>query len=87
MPEICRFDGISIYVYWSDHNPPHFHAEYAEFRLEVDIRSISVTDGNMPHRQTRRILKWASEHQSELIDAWNAVTTGQTPNKIAPPSR
>ena len=85
MPEICRFDGICVYVYFSDHNPPHFHAEYAEFRLKVNIRNISVSDGYMPPRVTRRILSCAREHQSELMDAWDAVMGGRTPARIAPP--
>ncbi len=87
MPEICRFDGISVVIFWDDHNPPHFHADYAEYAIEIDIRTLDARQGRLPQRQRRRLLRWAREHQSELMDAWEAVSTGNTPIKIAPPSR
>ena len=82
MPEICRFDGIVVKMFYSDHNPPHFHAEYAEFIVEIDIRTLRVRHGLMPNRQQRRILRWARNHQSDLMDAWDLVRAGQTPQKI-----
>ncbi len=87
MPEICRFDGISVVIFWDDHNPPYFHADYAEYAIEIDIRTLDARHGRLPQRQRRRLLRWAHEHQSELMDAWEAVSTGNTPIKIAPPSR
>ena len=69
MPEICRFSGISVWMFWSDHNPPHFHAGYAEHAIEIEIRTLGIRKGSLPPRQRRRLLRWASEHQSELMDA------------------
>ena len=87
MPEICRFDGISVVIFWDDHNPPHFHAQYAEFTIEIEITTLGVRQGRLPPRQRRRLFRWAREHQSELMDAWEKVSAGETPEKIAPPSR
>ena len=39
MPEICRFLGITIYMLYNDHRPPHFHARYGEYRIRVGIDS------------------------------------------------
>ena len=45
MPELCRFDGFGVYIYPGDHDPPHFHARRADFRVKVDISTIAVTKG------------------------------------------
>ncbi len=45
MPELCRFDGIRVFIYPGDHDPPHFHARRADFRVKVDIHTIGVTKG------------------------------------------
>jgi len=42
MPEISRFLGIIITMYYSEHNPPHFHARYGGQSAEVAIHSLSV---------------------------------------------
>ena len=87
MPELCRFDGISVFVRWSDHNPAHFHARHGGREIEVIIRTVSVRRGRLPSREMRKVLRWARAHQSELMDAWEKVSAGETPDKIAPPSR
>ena len=87
MPELCRFDGLRITIRWFDHNPPHFHAEYGGSEVEVDIRTATVREGWLPARLRRRLLSWTREHQSELMDAWENVSAGETPEKIAPPAR
>ena len=48
MPELCRFDGIRVFIYPGDHDPPHFHARRADFGVKVDIHTIGVTKGRMP---------------------------------------
>ena len=86
MPEICRFDGLSITIRWFDHNPPPFHADYDGVEVEVDIATATLRAGRLPARLRRRLHRWTREHQSELMDAWEKVNAGQTPEKIAPPS-
>ncbi len=85
MPEVCRFDGIRVYIYPGDHDPPHFHARRADFRVKVDILTIAVTKGRMPSSVERRLLAWAGEHQAELMEAWRRVMAGQVPDRIASP--
>lgn len=52
MPEICRFLGIVIKMYFNDHNPPHFHAEYGDHSALIDIRTLSPFSGSLPPRVT-----------------------------------
>ncbi len=50
MPEICRFYGIIIAMFYDEHNPPHFHARYGDYKVSVDIRSLSILEGKLPTR-------------------------------------
>ena len=50
MPELSRFYGIVIRMYFNDHNPPHFHALYGEYQAQVDIQTFSVFGGHLPPR-------------------------------------
>lgn len=84
MPEICRFYGIIIKIYFNDHNPPHFHAEYQEHKAEYDIRTLEVIAGALPKRANSLVLEWAFEHRSELLENWALAKIQKTFNKIAP---
>jgi hypothetical protein len=50
MPEISRFFGIVIKMFFDDHNPPHFHAEYGGDRALIDIRTLAVFSGRLAPR-------------------------------------
>jgi hypothetical protein len=52
MPEISRFYGIVIKMFFDDHNPPHFHAFYGEYEVLVNINSLAVFAGNLPPKST-----------------------------------
>ena len=67
MPEICRFYGIIIAMFFDDHNPPHFHARYGNDKVAVEINSLRVLEGRIPPRALGLIMEWASQHQSELL--------------------
>ena len=84
MPELCRFDGIRIYMNFGDHAPPHFHAEYAGVNVEIDIGSILMTNGKLPPRQYSRIRDWAIERHQDLIEAFERASRGEHPGKIEP---
>gem|GEM_PF-458382 len=71
MPEISRFFGISIKMFFGDHVPPHFHAEYGEFKAQVNIRSYNIIAGDLPPRVLGMIVEWASQHQDELFELGN----------------
>jgi len=84
MPEICRFYGIIIAMFYDEHNPPHFHARYGGHKVSIDIRSLSVLDGKFPPRALGLVIEWASLHQNELMDDWNLARNQKCPNKIEP---
>jgi hypothetical protein len=75
MPEISRFFGIIIRMFFDDHNPPHFHAEFQEHRAIIDIQSARLLDGNLPPKQLKLVRKWAILHQKELME--NFINLGK----------
>ncbi|MEQ9426221.1 MAG: DUF4160 domain-containing protein [Cyclobacteriaceae bacterium] len=79
MPEISRFYGIIIRMYFGDHNPPHFHAEYQGFKAEYSIKSLDVLAGKLPKRAHALVLEWASLHKKELLTNWEKC---QIPDKL-----
>jgi hypothetical protein len=84
MPEISRFLGIIIKMFFDDHNPPHFHAEYGEDVALIDIRNLSVFSGRLPPRVIGLVIEWASVHQQELFVDWDRAQAQQELLKIAP---
>lgn len=84
MPTISFFYGIIITMYWHDHLPPHFHANYAEFDGLIDIRKLEMIKGDLPERALKDVLEWAQLHQDELLVNWDLCQEGRSPNNIAP---
>lgn len=84
MPTISTFYGIVIQMFFEDHPPPHFHAIYAEFEALVDIRTLEVTRGFLPHRGLALTREWARLHQDELMENWKLCRDRRVPLKIAP---
>ncbi|MBI4556022.1 MAG: DUF4160 domain-containing protein [Candidatus Hydrogenedentes bacterium] len=84
MPEISRFYGIIIAMFYSEHNPPHFHARYAESKVAIEIRTLRVLEGGLPPRALGLVMEWASLHQNELLRDWDLARKGKTPDKIEP---
>lgn len=70
MPTVCEFYGIAICLYFRDHNPPHFHAYYAEFEAEIAIESLQVLRGRLPPRALGLVMEWAVQRRAELRRAW-----------------
>jgi hypothetical protein len=83
MPEICRFLGIVIYMLYDDHCPPHFHAEYGEYKVSVEIET-GVVDGRFPRRALAALLEWYGEHKADLKEDWELAAKHQQLKKIAP---
>lgn len=83
MPEISRFLGIVIYMYWSEHNPPHFHAFYADYEIIVNIQN-GVVRGEFPKRALRAVLEWLDLHQAELLENWQLAQEDQALKPIEP---
>jgi len=73
MPELCRFYGIVIRMYFADHPPPHFHAEYGEHEALITIEDSQIFSGSLPPRALSLVREWMLLHKEELRDAWNAA--------------
>jgi len=83
MPEISRFYGIIIQMFFNDHNPPHFHVQYGDFKAIVNIND-EVIEGHMPKRALKLVFEWMELHKEELIENWILTQEGKLPNKIEP---
>jgi hypothetical protein len=84
VPEISRFLGIVIAMYFDDHQPPHFHALYAEYDIAIGIEDGSVIAGEFPKRALSHVREWRALHVSELKEDWEMSRKRLTPKKIAP---
>ncbi len=84
MPEISRFLGIIIAMYYNDHNPPHFHARYGDFEIKVDIQSGDVIDGTFPNRAKKLVMEWYNLHRDELEEDWRLAKDRKPLNRIEP---
>ncbi len=83
MPEISRFLGIVIAMFYRDHAPAHFHAFYGEFEITVQIDSGVVT-GEFPRRAMAHVLEWHSLHKAELLADWDLARDRRPLKKISP---
>ena len=70
MPEIVRFYGIVIKLFFSDHPPPHLHVIYGEYNALFDIQSLEVIEGDLLSRAKKLTLEWAALYQRELLEMW-----------------
>ncbi len=84
MPEISRFYGIVVKMFFDEHPPPHFHAEYGEFEALINIDTLGVFAGKLPPRALGLVMEWASLHQEELRTNWQKVEKLDSLNKIEP---
>jgi hypothetical protein len=84
MPTLSVFYGITIQMYWQDHGPPHFHAQYGDFEAIVGIRDQRMTRGYLPRRALVLVIEWAMEHRDELQEDWDLCRVMKTPKPIAP---
>ena len=71
-------------MYYDDHNPPHFHAEYNGYSALIEISKARVIKGNLPSRQLKLILAWCVLHQDELMQNWELAKDDKELNKINP---
>ena len=83
MPEIPRFLGIVIGMFFSEHGAPHFHAVYGEYRVSIEIES-GVVRGDFPGRALRLALEWAALHKQELMENWEHARQHEPLKRIPP---
>lgn len=84
MPEVSRFFGIVIRMYYDEHLPPHFHALYGEYEVQVGIDPIKILEGKLPRRAVSMVIEWAALHQHELMNNWEGLRKEQSIVKIEP---
>lgn len=84
MPQISKFLGISIRIYYRDHPPPHFHALYAGAHATIDIQHGVVLSGYLPARVVGLISEWCTIQRSSLLENWNRAMRLETVKQIAP---
>ena len=72
MPEICRFLGIIITMYFDEHNPPHFHIRYNEYRASMEIQTLNIIAGKLPAKVRGLVEEWTELHESELFQMWDS---------------
>ncbi|MBI4847577.1 MAG: DUF4160 domain-containing protein [Nitrospirae bacterium] len=83
MPTISSFFGIIIYMYWRDHNPPHFHAKYGDEEVTVEIETGKIS-GNIPGRALSIIQEWREFHKEELLNDWKLAEGNKPLMRIKP---
>jgi hypothetical protein len=83
MPEISRFLGIVIRMYYRDHAPPHFHAEYGDYEVSIEIESGEAT-GDFPRRAMTAVREWHELHRDELREDWRLAEEELPLNRIEP---
>ena len=84
MPEVSRFFGIIIAMFYDEHNPPHFHARYGKQKVAIEIDTLRILDGKIPHRALGLVIEWASQHQEELLQNWELARNEKPLEKITP---
>lgn len=83
MPEISRFLGIVIAMYYNDHAPPHFHARFGDDEITVGIEDGRI-DGEFPNRALELVLEWCDLHRSELLENWELARQRKPLRAIEP---
>jgi hypothetical protein len=83
MPRISQFYGITILMFFGDHNPPHFHVRYADRKARVALDG-TVLAGDLPRRAARLVLEWAGLHADELAECWERAVNHGPPGTIEP---
>ena len=84
MPEVSRFLGITISIYYKEHQPPHFHAKYGAQTGVFSIADLRLTEGRLPKRIISLVLEWAFEHRDELMQDWELARAGKPLRDIPP---
>lgn len=84
MPEVSRFFGIIVTVYYNDHPPPHFHAKYGGDEATILIETGKISGGRLSKRAMRLVEEWRALHENELMENWNLARARHPLNKIEP---
>ena len=83
MPEISRFYGLVIYMFFNEHNPLHFHAKYQEYEPIIEIET-GMIRGEFPRRALKMVFDWLDILKAELLENWKLMEERKPLNKIDP---
>lgn len=83
MPEISRFFGIILYLYWKDHNPPHIHFSYGGYACNISVID-RIMDGQAPAKVVAMVNKWLDLHEGEVLALWEKAQRGEPIGKVEP---
>ncbi len=84
MPEISRFLGIVIAMYFNEHAPPNFHSKYGSQRAAFSINDLRMIEGKLPQRVVSIVLEWAFLHREELMENWHRAVRKEKLQRIKP---
>ena len=84
MPEISRFFGIVIRMFFFDHEPPHFHASYGGEEAQLRIDPVGLLGGELPPRVLALVIEWATLHHQDLMENWRRLHDDEPAQRIAP---
>lgn len=72
MPELCRFYGIIIRMYFqqAEHNPPHIHVIYGDDIAEIELNTFEILEGRLPKNAQKLVTEWMGIHKDELLEIW-----------------
>jgi hypothetical protein len=84
MPEISRFFGIIVQMYYGDHEPPHFHVRYSGQKALIAIETLALLRGHLSPRALGLVTEWAALHRAELMEDWNLARAEAQLKPIAP---
>jgi hypothetical protein len=82
MPELSRFLGIVIYMYFNEHNPPHFHAEYNEYNAAISINTLGVIEGKLPSKVLSLVVEWGARLKQNFLKIGITLKTRETTTKL-----
>jgi hypothetical protein len=71
-------------MFFEEHAPPHFHAQYGEHKAAINILTLELEEGKLPRRALNLVLDWAELHRDELLSDWDKCRAHQQPDKIEP---
>jgi hypothetical protein len=71
-------------MYYDDHNPPHFHAIYENYKAVISIQELAILEGDLPPKAVGLVMEWAKEHKNELLDEWDLARKKQPLFQIDP---
>ena len=83
MPEISRFLGMIIRMYYDDHSEPHIHVKQAENICKIDLHG-NLLNGIIALPKLHIVKRWILLHQEELMNNWNKIRNGKQPERVEP---